>query len=178
MRIFSLFLLLTCTSFDFTTTMDFKPERVSKCASIKLDDSIEKVFPLFGPIREKDWAHGWDPEIIYPASKEVEANMIFRTKARDLSEEYYTWVITQFLPDQYQIEYTVSTPNRIWFIGIECSKRSSKTIAKICYTYTSLTPRGTELNRDALKRMYVEDLKDWQHAINYYLKNGRLLEHH
>jgi hypothetical protein len=157
--------------------MDFKPERITKCASIELDSSIEKVFPLFGPIREKDWAHGWDPEIIYPTAKEVEAHMIFRTKARDLSEAYYTWVITKFFPEQYQIEYTVSTPNRIWFIEIECSRKSSKTIAEICYTYTSLTPRGTELNQEALSRMYAEGLKDWQYAINYYLKNGKLLEH-
>jgi hypothetical protein len=167
--------MLTSTTLDHSLSMDFKTERISKCAIIELDGSVDNVFPLFGPIREKAWAEGWDPEILYCTSGEVEERMIFRTKAHHLSEKFYTWVITQFSPEQHQIEYTVSTSNRIWFIRIECSPKAENTIASICYTYTSLTPKGSELNREALKRMYAHDLSDWQRAINYYLKNGKLL---
>jgi hypothetical protein len=167
--------MLTSTTLDHSISMNFKPERISKCASIELNGSIDKVFPLFGPIREKAWAEGWDPEILYSISGDLEEHMIFRTKAHSHSEEFYTWIIAQFSQEQHRIEYTVSTSNRIWFIRIDCSANGEKTIAKICYTYTSLTPEGSELNREALKRMYAHDLSDWQRAINYYLKNGKLL---
>ena len=154
---------------------DFKSERVSKCASIELNAHVKKVFPLFGPILEKEWAEGWDPEIIYSETGIVEEHMIFRTKAhRHSSEDHYLWAITKYIPDQHQIEYTVSTPNRIWFINVQCKAAGDKTIAEICYTYTGLNNEGNLLNREALNSMYAQNLADWAEAINYYLKTGEL----
>ena len=157
--------------------MEFKSERISQCASIDLQAPIEKVFPLFGPILEKVWAEGWDPEIIYSTSELVEEHMIFRTKSPHASEGLYTWVITKFDSDQHLIEYSVSTMNRIWFITVQCEALDSKTKATICYTYTGLTPEGNSMNKQALKKMYAHELKDWQEAINYYLEHGKQLKH-
>jgi hypothetical protein len=155
--------------------MKTTPGRISKCAVITLDGAIEKVFPLFGPVMEKAWAEDWNPEIIYPKSGVVEEHMVFRTKAHHPSEAFYTWVITQYNPERYQIEYTVSTVNRVWFIRVTCKPTASKTMAEICYTYTGLTESGDDLNRHALAKMYAKDLKDWEEAINYYLNTGKKL---
>lgn len=155
--------------------MIFEPERISKCASLYLNAPVEQSFSLFGPIKEMEWAEGWDPEIIYSTSEFVEEYMIFRTKGQHVSERHYTWVITRFNPKQYQIEYTVSTANRIWFINIECAPQGLKTVANVRYTYTGLTELGNDLNKKHLKEMYLNDLKDWELAINYYLENGTRL---
>jgi hypothetical protein len=169
-----MFVSILC-ALDFIPDMNITPGRISKCATITLNGAIEKIFPLFGPIMEKEWAEGWDPEIIYSKSGLAEEHMIFRTKAHHPPEAYYTWVITQFNPGRHQIEYTVSTDNRIWFIRVECMPDASKTMARVCYTYTSLTAAGHDLNRQALEEMYAHDLKDWEEAINYYLKTGKQL---
>ena len=44
------------------------------------------------------------------------------------------------------------------------------------YTYTGLTEKGNATNEKALETMYRRDLKDWEEAINHYLKTGERLE--
>lgn len=156
---------------------DFKPGRVSKTASFTLDGKIENVFPLFGPIREKDWAEGWDPQIIFSENALVEEHMIFQTNGSS-EEKLYTWVVTKFDLKNYLVEYTVSTKNRIWFITVQCKSINEKTQATVTYTYTGLNAEGNELNRKALAKMYAHDLKDWEEAINYYLHHGKMLSTH
>jgi hypothetical protein len=149
-------------------------ERISNTATFTVDTTIEKAFPLFGPLREKDWAEGWNPEILYGA-EEVEKHMMFRTKSSFKDESSFLWVITQFEPEKYFIEYTVSTPNRVWFIGVQCAAKELKTNVSVTYTYTGLNAKGNELNRIALKKMFSDNLKDWEAAINFYLKHGKIL---
>lgn len=40
-------------------------KRISRTSTITLNSSLETVFPLFGPVKEMEWAEGWQPEIIY-----------------------------------------------------------------------------------------------------------------
>jgi hypothetical protein len=40
-------------------------KRISRSSTITLNAPLEKVFPLFGPIKEMEWAEGWQPEIMY-----------------------------------------------------------------------------------------------------------------
>lgn len=153
---------------------DFVSERISKTAFFMVDGKIKDVFPLFGPIKEKLWAEGWDPQTIFSSGALVEEHMIFRTRV-NTPEKYYTWVVTQFRPDEHLVEYTVSTPNRIWFIRVQCKPVGEQTKATVTYTYTGLNAEGNELNTNALAKMYETDLRDWQEAINYYLHHGIML---
>jgi hypothetical protein len=153
---------------------DFKSERIQRTEKFTINGEIENVFPLFGPVREMEWAEGWNPEIVYRSTSDmlVEERMIFQTKGEN---EKYTWAITQYQPEKYLIEYTVSTPERIWFIRVQCNAFEEKTHATVSYIYTGMTEEGNRKNAQALKRMFAHDLKDWEAAINYYLKTGNLL---
>ena len=153
----------------------FRSSQVGRHATITLHDSIDKVFPLFGPVRERDWCDGWDPEILFSTTNLVEEHMIFRTKAKFEQETFYLWVITQYDPEHYRIEYTVSTQDRIWFIRVQCTSHEEMTRATVSYTFISLNVRGEELNRVALKKMFERELEDWAEAINYYLQTGTRL---
>ncbi len=152
----------------------FKPTRISKSASFVVNGKVEDVFPLFGPIREKEWADGWNPEMIFSNGALAEQHMIFRTKCA-APEDFFTWVITQYDDAHHLVEYTVSTANRIWFINVKCEAAGKTTTATVTYTYTSLNAEGEKLNRLALNRMYRNNLRDWKEAINYYLENGKML---
>jgi hypothetical protein len=157
------------------STGSLAPERIARSATIVLDDSIEKVFPLFGPIREGDWADGWQPEILFGKSQ-AEERMIFRTRSRFDDEDFYIWVITKFSPDLHLIEYTVSAKERVWFITIECTQLdTNKTKAIITYTYTGMTEEAIKKNRESLERIFAEGLSDWQESLNYYLRTGEKL---
>lgn len=156
-------------------TRNFMPKRISKTATIVLNGSVENVFPLFGPIKEMEWAPGWNPEVVYSDNNVVEEHMIFRSKGKYENEDYYTWIISQYYPEKYLIEYTVSTADRIWTIRVACASFDKKTKATVAYTYTGLTERGNSLNELALNQMYASNLTDWQEALNYYLETGKAI---
>ena len=151
----------------------FKAERVQKSASFIVNAPIEKSFPLFGPIREKDWTAGWEPKMIYTVDPLVEEHMVFQTKGAHESEPEYTWALTQFRSSAYFIEYTVSTSNRIWFITVKCQPNGGTTSVTVTYCYTGFNDLGNQLNKSAIDKMYEHNLKDWEEAINYYLATGK-----
>jgi hypothetical protein len=157
------------------TQSDYKATRIQRSATFQVQTSVENAFPLFGPIREKEWAAGWDPEIIYSLSSEVEEHMVFRTKASMSDAASYLWIITTYRPDDNLIEYTVSTPKRIWFINVKCRPNNLKTDVTVTYTFTGLTEEGHNVNQLAMEKMYANNLKDWEEEINFYLSTGKQL---
>jgi hypothetical protein len=171
--IFFFSIISTCSMETQKPIIPFKSERISQSASFTLNGDVNKIFPLFGPVREKEWAAGWEPEIIFPSSSEVEKNMVFQTNGKYADEEKFTWVISTFNPRNFEIEYAVSTSERIWLIQVRCEPIDIKTKSTVTYTYTGLSSLGNERNREALRNMFSENLKDWQDAINYYLETGK-----
>lgn len=153
---------------------------ISKASSIELEGGLEQVFPLFGPVREKEWAEGWNPRMVLPYPDLVEEHMVFQTESGHPEDPSpATWIVSKYDPDHWFIEYTVFTQARIWWISVECreEERAARTSATIKYTYLGLDEEANRLNQTALERMFRQDLKDWEHAINHYLKTGTLLSH-
>ena len=148
---------------------EFRPERIEQTATFTVHTSLDQAFPLFGPVRERDWAAGWEPKIIFSSDPLVEEHMLFQTQPRFENEPPYLWVVSQFRPEQYFIEYSVSTNERIWFVSVQCAAAGEHTRVTVRYRFTGLTPRGNELNRVALDRMYAQQLKDWESELNQFL---------
>lgn len=150
--------------------------RLVRSATIQLNSSVEKVFPLFGALRERDWAAGWNPEIIFSESGEMEEHMIFKTPATFSDADSYLWMVSKYEPTNYRVEYMVSTAQRIWFITVQCRPSGEGTAATVTYGYTGLTEKGNNLNKVAIEKMFANDLKDWEEAINFYLLTGKKIE--
>jgi hypothetical protein len=162
--------------------VDFEGKRISRSANIVLKGSIKDVFPLFGPIEETKWAHGWNPVVIYPTGKKVEKKMVFKVVHKDShsGEEESIWIVSQYLPKKAFIEYTVIAKERVWLIAIQCKElgENQGTQANVTYTYTGLTEKGNNLCIKQMNKIYAHDLKDWEAAINYYLKTGKTFNSH
>jgi hypothetical protein len=155
----------------------FVPVKIRNTATILLSADVQTVFPLFGPVREQEWTPEWEPEILYGYS-EVEEQMIFRTNARYEGENFYQWIVSAYKPAQHLVEYTVSAPDRVWFIKVECKAHGQKmTLATVTYTYIGLSEEGHKRNRDAMEKMFAHNLEDWEHALNHYLKTGTKIKH-
>lgn len=149
--------------------------RIEQTASFLVKSAIGKTFPLFGPVREKEWAVGWEPELIYSQHPEVEEHMIFKTPGK-LPDEQFIWAVTQYRPDDFMIEYTVSAKDRIWFITVKCKPIGQNTQVTVTYSYTGFTEQAHQLNQKAIQKMYAHQLKDWEAAVNYYIETGKRLE--
>jgi hypothetical protein len=156
-----------------TLSMEFTAVRISRSATILVHDHIARVFPLFGPVREMEWAEGWAPEVLYGRG-DIEEHMVFRTKG---DGEYYQWVVTQYQPEDSSIEYTVTAHERIWFIRVECKAYQRETLATVSYTYIGLTEHGHQRNKKAMDKIFVHNLIDWEESINHYLSTGKKLKH-
>lgn len=156
-----------------------KLARISRTSVITLNAPLAKVFPLFGPIKEKEWAPGWEPKVLYSTTDLVEEHMVFKTRSQHEQDTDFIWTVSQYHPDQTFIEYTVFAPERLWWITIQCREGKSRetTEAEITYTYTGLTEKGSAINQRALETMFRRDLKDWEEEINHYLETGERLEH-
>ncbi len=164
---------------DSTANRNFIAERISKTASIMVNDKIEKVFPLFGAFEERKWAVDWRPRLIYPATEMMEEGTTFKTPPHLHQEGEYLWIVTKYDAPGFLIQYLVISPDRFWTIAIHCSRNAdNSTKADITYTFTGLNNSGNQVNRHMIEAMYKNNLKDWEEAINYYLKTGKALTHH
>lgn len=163
-------------------TSKFSSKCISRTSVICLQAPLRTVFPLFGPIKEKEWAEEWNPEIIYTTTNLIEEHMVFKTKSKleNIKGLKYIWTVSKYLPEHAFIEYTVFTPERLWWITIQCLEDSSNqtTEAKITYTFTGLTEDGNTFNEKFLQLIFAHDLKDWEESINHYLKTGEKQKHH
>jgi hypothetical protein len=153
----------------------FQPLRISNSAEIILNAPVDVVYPLFGAIREREWAFGWEPEIIFSSSGDMELHMIFRTRS-PLHEEHFIWTVTQHRSQDHLVEYLVTAQGRCWFVTVVCREGQDKTIATVTYSYTGFTVVGHQRNEAAMQKMFALNLSDWEEAINYYLATGRQLQ--
>lgn len=157
------------------TQVIVQAQRISRSATFTVQTTIEKRFLCLVPFAKKNGQPA-GIEVIYSRHLEVEQHMIFKTKGNQEDEPDYLWVVTQYNPEAYFIEYTVSTANRVWFITVKCEDRKTETQVAVTYSYTGLNASGNQRNVEMLDRMFAHNLKDWERAINYYLRTGTILE--
>ncbi|WP_420583380.1 hypothetical protein [Reichenbachiella sp.] len=154
------------------STSPFVAEKVSQTASFVIEENIETVFPLFDAFEERKWEKSWNPKLIYPETEVIEVGTTFSVDGHG-EEDSYLWRVIQFDKASNLIQYFVSTAHRDWTITVSCESiaEDKHTKATVTYTYIGLTPKGNELNRHHIKRMYQHDLQDWKQAIDAYLES-------
>ena len=151
----------------------FKAEQYVKSASIILNGSIDKVFPLFGAIEEKKWAEGWNPIPVFPESGDMQEGFIFQTADHAHEGAIVTWVVAAYEVKDHVVKYIITAPDRLLFIDVYCSEQSANsTKAEVTYKFTGLTAEGNEISHHLLARIFENNLKDWETAINNYLSKS------
>lgn len=160
--------------------MSSAPVLAERTSVIKLAGNVEQVFPLFGPLRERDWAEGWNPRVVWPDDEIVRERMVFLVRHSHGDGHDTMWVVSQYDQRQAVIEYTVYAPESVHWILIRCSatEDGESTEAEISYTYVGTSESARLRNKQDLEAMYRHDLKEWEHAINHYLRTGKRLSHH
>src|SRR5436190_23069018 len=84
-----------------------KPNRATHTHRLPLRASPEKVFPLFCPVRETEWADGWLPDLVVSSSGVAERDCVFTTSDK---RGPVIWYITCYEPEKFQVEMLKIAP--------------------------------------------------------------------
>ncbi len=138
--------------------------------------SIEDIFPLLCPVREKDWLEGWEYKMIHSRSGLIEQDCVFSTPYDNKDETI--WQVTQYDTTHFFIEFLRVTPHEnVVKINIQLEKiNEHNTKSHISYQYTGLNEKQNEYIKNDLAKSFMESMNGWEKAINHYLKNGEMLK--
>ena len=140
--------------------------------TIGLNGSVADVTPLFGPVREAEWAPDWLPRFIHPAQGVQREGVVFSTTSGDGRDRL--WLLTTYDLRNGRVEYVVITPaftaSDIKIRVLSDGERHSR--ATITYRRSALAPEGnTEVAK--LDRHWAEQQRiHWETAINEALAKG------
>jgi hypothetical protein len=143
-------------------------EHAQASITLRLPAPPADVFPLFGPVREAEWAPHWNPTILYPPDRSQSAGAVFTTKQHDHD---VVWVLTGYEEAALRIGYVIVRP------GISASQLDialkpigeKETEATVTHTLTSLSDDGDSFVKEFAAQFPLER-DHWQQAISARLR--------
>lgn len=147
-------------------------EQRTQSFTINLNGSVAGVTPLFGPIREAEWAPAWAPHFIYPAQGLQREGVVFTTTGGHGKDRL--WLLTTFDIGNGRVEYVVLTAaltaSEIKIHVVPDGEQHCK--ATITYRRSALTPEGNEEVAKLDAHWAEEQRVHWETAINEALSKG------
>jgi hypothetical protein len=146
-----------------------EPVRVRRSYTQKLHGKPGEIFPLLCPVREREWAEGWDPLAVYSASGFAENDCIFTTGQ---GEPESIWVITEFDSARHRLEIVkVSPGTTVARITIRLTAdESGNTEAEVAYMYTAISHEGEEFVRGYSQEFFDRFMQFSESALNSFLE--------
>lgn len=125
------------------------------------------AFPLFGALRERDWAPGWAPRFLWPQPPADCEGMVFEI---DHPAGLAHWVNTVFDRDAGRVGYVYVIPGVMTTrIAIALRPHGAATQVSVTYQRTALAPAAGELVRS----LALEDRlagAEWDEQIRRHLR--------
>jgi hypothetical protein len=147
-------------------------EQRTQSFTIILNGSVSDVTPLFGPVRETEWAPEWSPRFIHPAQGVQREGVVFTTSRGHGSDRL--WLLTTYDAKNGRVEYVTVTPaftaNEIKIRVVPDGEQRCK--ATITYRRSALAPEGNEEVAKLDAHWAEEQRVHWETAINEALAKG------
>jgi hypothetical protein len=139
---------------------------------IHLNAPVAQVTPLFGPLREADWAPTWKPRFIHLPGGEQREGAVFTATNADGRERL--WLLTTYDVDHGRIEYVVVVPgltaNQIKIRVVSDGENHSQ--ATITYRHSAIGPEGNKEVAKLDEHWAEQQRAHWERAINGLLDKG------
>lgn len=164
--LFSLFTGLLVLAFSTAAGPDSNPPlQASAAIELHLNAPADRAFPLFGPVRESEWAPEWAPQWVYPSAPRQSSDGAVFTTA--LHGGVATWVMTVYDTDRRTVEYVNFMPgHRVTQISITVRPDTAVTaIARVSYRVTALSQEGSAFVAHFVKEFPGQG-PHWEKAIN------------
>jgi len=133
----------------------------------------EAVMPLLCPVRECDWAVGWEPLQVWSSSGVVEPDCVFVTPGAPDA----IWAVTQLDTEAHFVEMIKITPGvTACRLTIQLSRAGTGCRAEVCYRHTSLGPAGDRFVAEFTEEHYRRFMQQWEAELNHYLSSGEKID--
>jgi hypothetical protein len=141
----------------------------SESFTIALAGPVKEATPLFGPMRETEWAPDWKPRFLHPANGAQHAGVVFTTTGANGDERI--WLLANYDVDLGQVDYAVFTPglvvNEIKIrVGADGERHCKATIT---YRRSALTVAGNAEVARLDSHWAEEQQNEWERSINAVL---------
>lgn len=151
-------------------------EQRTQSFTINLRGSVADVTPLFGPVREADWAPNWKPRFLHPAQGAQSEGAVFTSISSNGTERL--WLLTAYDVNEGRVEYVFIAPgftaNQIKIRVVPNGDGQCK--ATITYWHSALALKGNE-EVEKLNPHWAEQQRvHWETAINETLAKGKAHE--
>lgn len=138
------------------------PLRVELNGSLELELPPDAAFPLFTALGEREWVPGWDPELVYPESGELEENQVFVTGS---GAERTEWFVARLDRAGREVSYIRTTPpSRVARVDVAVRPRGEGSVVTVTYLWTALSAEGRRIIREQAHG-YDQMLREWQRLL-------------
>ena len=145
------------------------PVRVKRTYVQTLNAAPDRVFPLLCPVRETEWANGWNPHLVVSTSGYIEPDCVFVMPDQPQDA---IWVVTQWNPREFFVEFIKVIPG--FTVGkIEIKLRqgtTDQTFAEVSYSFTALSQKGAEFVDQFTVKRYETFMQEWESELNHFLQ--------
>jgi hypothetical protein len=134
----------------------------TQALSFHLDAPIERVMPMFTAAGERDWAPGWEPEML---AGNAERGSAFRTRNERGLET--VWVVADYRPREGRASYArIALGSNIGLVDVHCvPSDGSGTDVTVRYTLTGLDAAGRAFVAGFLApASYAAMIEEWRQA--------------
>jgi hypothetical protein len=141
-------------------------EQRTQSFTIALNGSVSEATPLFGPVREAEWAPDWSPRFVQPAQGVQREGVVFTTTNGHGKDRL--WLLTTYDVTNGRVEYVVITPalttDEIKIRVVPDGEQHCK--ATITYRRSALAPEGNEEVSKLDAHWAKEQWIHWETTIN------------
>jgi hypothetical protein len=144
-------------------------EQRTQSFTIILKGSAPDVTPLFGPVREAEWAPDWKPHFLRPPEGAQGEGVVFTTATSNGKERL--WLLTAYDVKEGRVEYVIVTPG---FTAKEVKIRVNpdgdrQCKATITHRHSAITAEGNEEVHKLDAHWAEQQRVHWETAINSVL---------
>ncbi len=143
--------------------------RLELSGSLELAVAPREAFPFFTALGERKWVPGWNPELVYPESGELEEDQVFVTGS---GKERTLWYVARVDRERHEVSYVRATPgNRVARVDVAVSPLGEGSEVRVSYRWTALSAEGRRaIEREAAG--YDDMLREWQRLLEAMLREA------
>jgi hypothetical protein len=143
------------------------PDRAHRRRALGFPCSADDLFALMCPVRETEWARGWEPELVISGSGFAEQGCVFTTR-RGSSRS--VWVISEYDRRARSLRMIrVTNETEVCQIDIGVEPASKGATVAIAYTLTALGGNGAAVVAAFTEEHYAAFIAAWQSELANYL---------
>ncbi len=138
--------------------------QIERKMTLSLEGSADEAFPLFGALREREWAPEWEPRFVAPDDG---ASCVPGTVFVVAGPPDKVWVMTVYDTARRQVRYVMVQPEIVTSeVGVDVTPSGPRSCtAVVAYRRTALSDAG-EAALDEFVREWPSWAGEWQSAVN------------